>query len=129
MPPLKISIEVKDERKSLKRSLTFSKKRKSGGRDYASDELKPDWKIYVSDKFGEPNETNALYTFTNQHRLTIEPKGAGIFKKREQQNEFNSSTMYFNFSSTKGVTIKITARFPREEEDEDAKKKKFIPGT
>jgi len=38
--------------------------------------------------------------------------------------------MYFNFVSTKGCTVKITARFPRNDEEEgDAKKKKFTIGT
>ena len=61
--------------------------------------------------------------------MTIEPKGAGIFKKREQQNEFNSSTMYFNIVSQKGCTIRIYGRFPREEEDGENKKKNFTVGT
>jgi hypothetical protein len=61
--------------------------------------------------------------------MTIEPKGAGIFKKREHQNDFNTSTMYFNLVSQKGCTVRINARFPREEEDGDGKKKKFTVGT
>lgn len=45
--------------------------------------MKPDWKVYVSDKFAEPNEMNSMYVFNNAKRMSIEPKGAGIFKKRE----------------------------------------------
>ena len=77
VPPVKVSIEFKDSQ-----SLTV----KNRGKVTKSEEeelLKPDWKIYVSDKSFEPNEVNCQYSFTNQTRLTIEPKGAGIFKKRE----------------------------------------------
>jgi hypothetical protein len=131
IPPIKLTLEVKEEgKKATKTVRSLSRKRKSA-HDAAAipDELKPDWKVYVSDKFVEPNEVNSLYTFTNQCRMTIEPKGAGIFKKREQQNEFNTSTMYFNIVSQKGCTVRINARFPREEEDGDGKKKKFTVGT
>ena len=131
VPPLKITVEVKEDGKKSRtvRSSTLSRKRKSATQVNIPDELKPDWKVYVSDKFVEPNEVNCLYSFTNQTRMTIEPKGAGIFKKREQQNEFHTSTIYFNLVSTKGCTIRINGRFPREDEEVDAKKKKFTIGT
>ena len=129
VPPIKLTIEVKEENKA-KLVKTLSRKRRSMHDASAiPDELKPDWRVYVSDKFVEPNEVNSIYTFTNQTRMTIEPKGAGIFKKREQQNEFNSSNMYFNIVSQKGCTVRINARFPREEEENEGKKKPFTIGT
>lgn len=84
LPPLKLFIEVKEEGKTARLfARSFSRKRKSMPNPKYHDENKPDWKVYVSDKFVEPNETNSLYTFSNQTKMSIEPKGAGIFKKRE----------------------------------------------
>jgi hypothetical protein len=77
VPPVKIFIEFKDAP-----SLT-AKVRGKITKTEETELLKPDWKIYVSDKFFEPSEVNCQYAFTNLSRFTIEPKGAGIFKKRE----------------------------------------------
>jgi hypothetical protein len=100
MPPLKLYIEVKDDGKKSKLSgMSLTRRKKSQSSTRAFDDSKAEWKVFVSDKFIEPNEVNSMYTFTNQTKMTIDPKGAGIFKKREQQNEFNSSTMYFNIVS------------------------------
>jgi hypothetical protein len=65
MPPLKLYIELKEERKSMKTVRSLSRKRKSVANIKIHDENRPDWKVYVSDKFVEPNEVNSLYTFTN----------------------------------------------------------------
>jgi hypothetical protein len=92
--------------------------------------MKPDWKIYVSDKFFEPSEVNCQYSFTNQTRFTLEPKGAGIFKKREQYKEFLSDNLFFNFLSLKGCSIRVSIRYPKEEEENEKNKKtKFTKGS
>jgi hypothetical protein len=84
MPPLKLYIEVKDDGKKSKLSgMSLTRRKKSQSSTRAFDDSKPEWKVYVSDKFIEPNEVNSMYTFTNQTKMTIDPKGAGIFKKRE----------------------------------------------
>ena len=117
VPPVKIFIEFKDAP-----SLT-AKVRGKITKTEETDLFKPDWKIYASDKFFEPSEVNCQYAFTNLSRFTIEPKGAGIFKKREQYTEFLSDNLFFNFLSLKGCSVRVSIKFPREDEENDKNKK------
>ena len=74
---------------------------------------RPDWKIYVSEKSIEPNEINSQHVFTNLHKFRVEPKGNGIVKRSDDNTQFPYDTLYFNFLSLKGCSIKVTARFPK----------------
>ena len=85
-------------------------------------EQKADWKVYVSDKAFEPNEVNAQQVFTNAHRMNIEPKSGLVVKKEQRKmNEFMGEWIYISFYSLKGCSVKITAKFPNDDGENENK--------
>ena len=61
--------------------------------------------------------------------MKIEPKGAGIVKNHHLK-DFLSDHIYIQFFSLRGCSVKVTARFPKDEEDpENLKKKGFSRGS
>lgn len=79
-----------------------------------------DFKLYISDKFNEPNETNSTIHYHNQTKISIDPikllqgKGGASRKgNREALTKFQCPYLYLNFISFRGCSIRVQTKFPK----------------
>jgi hypothetical protein len=120
VPPLKILIEHQDASQATGGQSLMKRRRQQ----LQPTVLRPDWKIFVSDKSLEPNEVTSQYIFNNQSKLTIEPRG--VIKRTDGSHsggmsEFPGEYLYFNFFSLRGCSVKVTAKFPKDDEENENK--------
>jgi hypothetical protein len=57
--------------------------------------------------------------------MKIEPKGAGIMKNHHLK-DFLSDHIYIQLFSLRGCSVKVTARFPKDEEEAENLKKRTL---
>eukprot|EP00347_Sterkiella_histriomuscorum_P020931 403335904 len=127
--PLKINIEFRDQNSNKFEAQS------------STQQIQGDFKLYISDKSTEPNEQNSIYYFHNQTKIVLQPKkpnnalsktiqnAKSSTKNKDDLHKFQSPYLYLNFISIRGCSIKVYSKFPREDDENDGKRKiKFTSG-